>query len=184
MTHSMLNWPVWISKPLWVLASAQLVPMVIFSWLGIVLALSGGQQRAEALKQQIDKQYAAIRHIQQQLGTMPALTVLTEQLAGVATETAPFHADMPAQRLSALLSQSGASLLSWRPDLNPVSANREAWQLTFSADYPALLRMLRKFIAQPHILKIEHLAMKSTEGALHIDMTWVKPMAERREEGE
>ncbi|RLM25141.1 hypothetical protein BIY29_07700 [Brenneria alni] len=178
----MFNWLVWISKPLWVLVIAQIVLISGFLLLGIWLVLRGEQQQIAEVKQQIKQQYTAVQHIQQQQRTMPTLIVMQRQLAEWQAANTPFHADMAAQLVSTMLLQSSASLLSWQ--LDGQQSNRRAWLLTFSADYQALLHMLRQFIGLPHVLRIEQLAMKSTDGVLHIEMTLVKPVAQRREDVE
>lgn len=177
MINLMLNWPGWGSKPLWALTAAQIVLVGGFSLLGMALVLAAEQRQTAQASQMIAEQRAAIQHIQQQLKAMPSFAALKMQLAERKTEKTSFHADIPSLLVTTPLSQSEALLLSWQPVADRNSHN--AWLLTFSADYQGVLHVLRKFIAQPHVLRIERLAMQSAEGALHIEMNLMKPTAER-----
>ncbi|ATA26338.1 hypothetical protein BIY26_02905 [Brenneria goodwinii] len=182
MINAILNWSGWASKPLWALAAAQAMLVGGFSLFGIAMVLQTEQQQMVQIKQRIDQQLAAIQHLQQQLKALPSFATLKTQLSERKADNPPFHADMPSLLVTAPLSQSGASLLSWQPERHHNGS--DAWLLTFSADYQATLHVLRKFIALPHVLRIEQLAMKSVDGVLHINLRLVKPAAKRRSDVE
>ncbi|QTF06837.1 hypothetical protein HC231_01960 [Brenneria izadpanahii] len=184
MINAILNWSGWGSKPLWMLAAAQAVLVGGFLLLGIEMILKTERQQIMQINQRVDRQHAAIRHLRQQLQTLPSFAMLKTQLAQRKTANPPFHADMPSLLVTAPLSQSGATLLSWQPEGHQNDNDRNAWLLSFSADYQGMARVLRKFIALPHVLRIEQLAMKSVDGVLHISMRLVKPAAERRSDVE
>ncbi|MEE3664734.1 hypothetical protein V2I52_22905 [Brenneria sp. g21c3] len=175
-----LDWPGWGSKPRWILAAAQVVLIGAFSLLGSVLVLNAERQQILQVNQMIMEQRAAIRHLRRQLDSLPSFAALQVRLAERKSEKPSFHADMPSLLVSAPLSKSGAVLLSWQPAAH--QDNHQAWLLTLSADYQGLLLVLRKFIALPHVLRIERLTMTSVEGVLHIDMHLLKATAERRAE--
>ncbi|MCL2892411.1 hypothetical protein [Brenneria tiliae] len=179
MTDSMPGWAAWVSKPLWVLAAAQVIPLLAFALLVARWTLWEEQRQMTDIERQIKQQTLAVRHIRQELATMPALSAMQKQLAAWEAERRLFPADMPAQLVAAPLSQSGAVLLSLQPAQDP--ADRAVWLLTFRADYRGVLQVLRQFIALPHVLRIEQLTMKSAQEGLHIEMTLMKPPAERRD---
>ncbi|MEC5343834.1 hypothetical protein ABRZ24_14670 [Brenneria populi] len=173
-----LNWPGWGSKPLWALTAAQVILVGVFSLLGTALLPAAEQRRTAQVEQMIAERRAAIRHMQQQLDAMPPFAALKMQLAEREKEKTLSHEDMPLA--AAPLSRSGALLLSWRP--SPRQNSHSAWLVTFRADYQGALQVLRNYIALPYVLRIEGLAMRSAEEGLHIEMSLMKPTAERRQE--
>ncbi|PWC14762.1 hypothetical protein [Brenneria corticis] len=183
MTDSMPGWAAWVSKPLWVLAAAQVIPLLAFALPVARWTLWEEQRQMADIERQLEQHTLAVRHIRQELATMPALPAMQTQLAAWQAEQRLFPADMPAQLVAAPLSQSGAVLLSLQPAQSPArdSADRAVWLLTFRADYRGVLQVLRQFIALPQVLRIEQLTMKSAQGGLHIEMTLIKPQAERRD---
>ncbi|MCL2897732.1 hypothetical protein [Brenneria tiliae] len=179
MTDSMPGWAAWISKPLWVLAAAQVIPLLAFALPVARWTLWEEQRQITDIERQLAQHTLAVRHIRQELATMPALSVMQTQLAAWEAERRLFQDDMPARLVAAPLSQSGAVLLSLQPAPDP--ADRSVWLLTFRADYRGVLQVLRQFIALPHVLRIEQLTMKSAQEGLHIEMSLMKPPAERRD---
>ncbi|WP_409308538.1 hypothetical protein [Pectobacterium sp. B1J-3] len=188
MTNSMFNWTRWISQPFWVLAMVQIVVVTVFILLGNETILGGVRQEIVDIKQQIDEQSQALHNIQQQLAMMPLLADMQAQLATETTDQPPFHTDMLAQLVAHPLSHAGAVLLSLQPEQqkSQTTSMGDAWILTFRADYLGLLTVIRQFTALPYVLRIERLAVRSTETplravadhTLHVEMVVMRPIGQ------
>ncbi|MFC3393964.1 hypothetical protein [Brenneria rubrifaciens] len=192
MTNPMLNWSVWISQPFWILAIAQIVPVMIFILLGSGLVFGPLKHDIADIEQQIGEQSLGIRNIQQQLAAMPTRSDMQAQLTAWTVGKTPFLGERLAQWAAEPLSQSGAVLLSWQPvqHKSPAADEDTAWRLTFSSDYQSLLNVVRQFISLPYVLRMDRLIVKSAESPsytgrpLHVEMTVMRPTVSRSEKVE
>ncbi|MCV9879443.1 hypothetical protein [Brenneria izbisi] len=185
--NPMINWALWIGQPLWKLALAQVVLITAFIWLGNRLVLEELRREIAVIEQQIGEQSRGIRNIQQQLTTMPALAEMQTQLTAWTKDKTPFLVDKAAQWVTEPLSQSGALLLSWQPvqQNTPATAEDSAWNLSFNADYPGLINVVRHVISLPYVLRLEQLMVKSTaqvsnaDRRLRVEMIVMRPTVGR-----
>ncbi|KHN53827.1 hypothetical protein [Pectobacterium fontis] len=161
MINVVLNRPRLINQPLWQQLALQLAFVVAVGLLSDWLLISDVRRSVTGIEEQTVQARLGIQESQQKLDAMPLLSVLRTQLAEKTALHPPFQPDRLAQLIVEPLSRASASLLSLQPTArNLASPHQERWQLTFSADYPGVLQVLRELTTLPYVLRLAQLSVK------------------------